>query len=157
MPKAPPLEPPTWFLQDTPPEVIQGLEDARRLNYRVRIFYGDRNTGQLWEDEWDVVGYVGRSQGPAQRVPLLLCSRRSTGGLAIMVDHIMRLIVNRQEVYRHPLYVLPEYQVGSPWQRAKQAGYTCGVYRNGENVANFKNEEAARRWIAFMRGERLGK
>ena len=38
-----------------------------------------------------------------------------------------------------------------------RAGYTHAVDIDGENHANFKSEAQARRWVAFMLGERATK
>ena len=55
---------------------------------RVAIFYGDPRTGKLWGDV--EVGTVGRSTGTT-KVPLLIKTKRSYGGGAILVNNILRI------------------------------------------------------------------
>ena len=64
---------------------------------RVRLFLGDPETGRDWGEENDVTGYVGRSTGPS-KVPLLLATRRSMGGGAILVDCVLRMLVDGCEI-----------------------------------------------------------
>lgn len=92
----------TWFTPGTPPEVEHILEDARRSKQRLRITLGDRETGKQWGDR-AMVGAIGRSMGP-MRVPLLISSRRSHGGQAILTDCIVKIetSLGKQELYRHP-------------------------------------------------------
>jgi hypothetical protein len=47
------------------------LETDRKNQRKIRLFYGDTQTGQSWFDEHDVVGRIGRSTGSI-KVPLLV-------------------------------------------------------------------------------------
>ena len=97
----------TYFHPETPQEIREILETARRKGTRIRVHYGDTVTGRDWEERYDVAGRVGRSMGPC-KVPILLHNRRSMGGGA-MLDHcIVRIrFANAREggdLYRHPKY-----------------------------------------------------
>ena len=142
----------TYYREGMPSAVINGLESARINRYRVRVFYGDAKTGHDWKKQFDVVGTVSRSTGHIP-IPILLASPRSTSGAAILCDGIVRLIVNSHEVYRHPKYKMPAFTL----KAGSLKGYPAEVYDRKGVCARFSSEAKAKRWIAFMRGERLGK
>lgn len=81
--------------------------------------------------------------------PLLIPNKRSTGGGAILVKKIVRLILDGHEVYRHPKYTLPEFEI--------KLGEGVEVFHGGGVYARFLTETKAKRWIEFMRGERMAK
>lgn len=103
----------------TDPEVVRVLEScrnaARHLRPRIRIHYGDVETGQDWGDMYDVAGYVGRSAGRLP-IPLLINNINSMGGGGIMTQHIVRIrYANRRQggdLYRHPQYTPPVREDG---------------------------------------------
>lgn len=144
-----------YYHDTTPPEVIQHIERALANGSKVRLFYGDRETGKNWMEENDVCGRIGSSMGP-KKIPLIIRSERSHGGPGILPDCIVCLFINGREVYRHPEFKFPEIRIAhegvypkSPW----------AAYVDGEKnpSARFKSELAAKRWSQFMRGERMGK
>ena len=53
----------TYYHDTTPRAVINALEAAYNSGERIRLWYGDRETGRGWHDENDVCGTVGRSTG----------------------------------------------------------------------------------------------
>jgi len=61
------------------------LNRARENRIRIVVDYGDVKTGESWGEQYDIVGYVGRSTGRI-KVPLLVFNSRSLGGGA-MLDH----------------------------------------------------------------------
>ena len=142
----------TTFHDETPAAVAEALERARATGERVRFWLGDPETGEDWGEENDVTGKVGRSTGQV-KVPLLLANSRSRGGGAILTQNIIRLQVAGREVYRaanyrEAVYTLRHEGPGDLRER---------VYRDGVNVANFKTQRAALRWIDFMTGKRATK
>lgn len=141
----------TTYHDETPKEVAQALEDARAKMQRVRIFYGDRISGRDWCEENDVTGRIGRSCGP-EKVPILSHHARSIGGGAILDHCIVRLQIDGREVWRHANYGVEfELKHEGPGDLRER------VYADGVPVANFRTEPQARRWMAFMRGERRTK
>ena len=145
--------PPTHYHADTPATVRQLIDSLIHTGRRVRLFYGDSQTGRDWGEEHMVTGTIGRSTGN-QPIPLMIASRHSMGGDCILCHCIVRLLVNGREVYRHPNYHQPAYTIG-PRHPTLPKEYTTSVYANGANVANFRKESSARRWIQFMTGERM--
>lgn len=99
----------THYHEKTPQDVIDVLEEARAKRWRLRIYYGNTLIGRDWNEEYDVLGRVGRSTGPL-KVPLLLYNRRSICG-SPMLDHCIVRIrfsnmdLNRgDDLYRHHNY-----------------------------------------------------
>ena len=148
----------TCYHSKTDEQVVNVLEKARIARTRIRIFFGDTETGRDWLEEFETVGYIGRSCGEI-KVPLLLLSSRSDGGCAVLDHCIVKIMVGREIVYRHPHYHLGNLTIGScPEVIGKtvmaKAGYTTGVYHDGKNIANFKTGAKAQKYVAFLRGER---
>jgi hypothetical protein len=92
----------------TPERVAQLIAGLSR-DTRIRVHYGDAETGQDWGDLYDVAGYIGRTTG--DQSPILLNNRRSMGG-GMLLDHcIVRVrYANRRDggdLYLHPTYTPP--------------------------------------------------
>lgn len=151
----------TFYDHRTPYDVIEILEAARKTGSRVRLFFGDTETGRDWLEEYDVTGTVSRSMGP-HKIPILISNRRSTGGGAILDHCILRILVNGVEKYRNPNYQEPDFVIiPTPESNAitmaehrkySKLPYTVKV--NGLGHAAFKSKDAADRWVDFMRGKR---
>lgn len=144
----------TTYQCKTPQAVRNILENARATGRRLRLFYGDRDTGRDWLEENDVLGTIGRSTGDV-KVPLLIPTARSMGGTAILCDCIVRIVdaKTKRELYVHPKYHLPTLAI----QAEAEAGYSTMVTANDAPHAQFRTEAAAARYVAFMRGERMAK
>lgn len=158
----------TWYRTGTPKAVAAILEaarasfsDEREHGTILRLFYGDPETGRDWAEEYDCVGFIGRSTGP-KRVPLmmepLLDDVRSiiTSGCggAINTVNVLRIIDVRraEEVYRAKNYVLPQFAIDT---KKGSGRYPVIVKREGTAVATFETHEQAAQWIAFMQGFRV--
>lgn len=160
----------TYYHVNTPEAVISELEKARAFGRRIRVFYGyteteaDGEPGTSWDEENDVVGYVGRSTGSV-KVPLLVYNKRSTGGGALL-DHCIVAILGQGGgwLYRHPAFRVRA--MTCKWLKAGDdhfPEYAAEVLRalpekdGGEVVARFRSIEKAGRWLAFMTGKRFSK
>jgi hypothetical protein len=144
-----------YFHADTPLEVVQALNTARLARTRVRLSYGDTETGRDWLEEHDVEGTIGNSTGPL-RVPLLIPTSRSHGGPALPDQCIVKIRETRsgKVLYRHPKYhtgtvtireIGPDETCGTESLRA--LGYTHAVDVDGTNHANFRSRKAAERFV----------
>ena len=91
----------TTYHDDTPQAVIAYLETARQRKTRIRVFYGDVQTGKSWDDYYDTMGRVGRSTGKS-KIPLLIHNARSMGEGAILDHCIIRITIDKQVIYSHP-------------------------------------------------------
>jgi len=142
----------TSFDPHTPDQVKAILEDARLRHFRLRIYIGDRETGLDWNEEHDVLGYIGRSMGPI-RVPLLLRTRASSGGPAILTACIVKLqsAGDRRVLWQHPAYHSRTFSIGP----AVNEGYTEAAYRSGSLHAQFKKSGDAGKFIDKMLGRRM--
>lgn len=93
-----------WYNIDTCNDVIYALENARRYNQRIHIFFcypeekdvptdwGSKfSAKEIWLEEYDTIGRMGRSSG-STRVPLLIKSSSAYGGGAIITDRIGLII-----------------------------------------------------------------
>lgn len=98
-----------FYDKRTSQEVINVIESARADGRRVRLSYGDTETGRDWQEQHDIVGRIGRSTGPVN-VPILMHNRRSIGGPAILDCWIVRIVssVGGRVLYQHPKYYVQE-------------------------------------------------
>lgn len=126
----------------TPWELVRHLERAREQGGKVRLFYGDAQTGK----ERDVEGRLGRSMGPL-KVPLILAPRANHG--SALLDHcIVRLRVDGHEVCRHPCYHQGRIELAN----SSLATHPFAVEVDGAPHANFKTELARRKHVDFITG-----
>lgn len=137
------------FDKNTPDRVVRVLLNLmnQRPRQRVRLFYGDQKTGRDYCEEYDTMGYIGRSGGRVS-IPLLINNKNSSGGPGILTGSIVRITVNRMDYYRHPKYHIGKVEL-------KPSVYSTvpyGVFINGKNYANFKTAEKARKWAEFIQG-----
>lgn len=72
----------TYYHEKSSDKVIMKLEQLRQNNTRIVLDYGNTETGESWNERFDVTGYIGRSTG-ASKIPILLYNKISIGGPAI--------------------------------------------------------------------------
>ncbi len=140
----------TCYHADTPETVIELLEVVRLNQRKVRLFYGDPQTGQSWFDEHDVIGRVGRSTGPI-KVPLLI-EPGEIGGPALLDQCIIRIDSPRKTLYQHEQFRVGEVALvrsplkfNQPWT----------VLIDQILQARFEDKRQAQRYIEFLQGERF--
>lgn len=137
-------------------KVLSSLVHSGR---RVRIWYGDTETGRSWNEEYEVTGTIGRSTGKIA-IPLLIKNSRSYGGGALLDDCIIRIddIKEKRTIYQldnfHVEKLEVEIESGSEYPYRVMQHKDSGEV---QNVANFKDSNAALRWIDFMNGDRYCK
>jgi len=151
----------TSFHPATPPNVRRVLERARNQDTLVRVFYGDTLTGRDWGEEFDTVGYVGRSTG-TQKVPLLIERLlhgqrfvRACGGNAILDHCIVRIMdaTSGRDLYRHALYTPPQFVVSRVSDQSQvKMGLPYEVFREGTCCARFKTFEETCLYVSFILG-----
>jgi hypothetical protein len=140
----------TFLHAETPFEVVVSLRAAWHGKRKIRLFLGDPETGLDWNEESDVIGYLGRSMGPI-KVPLLLKSRRSDGGPALFDHCIVKLTDAAGNLFwQHPNYHCRAFSI----EPGDLPRYVATVKRDGEIITRFKKPGQAEKWVAFMRGER---
>ena len=138
--------------------VMKALESAYNNGERVRIWYG--SNGNVWHEEYDVIGYVGRSGGSV-KTPLLVYNKRSYGGGAILVDSVVKVVTTDGKVlYSDPEYSIPEYTaIGDEvWIENNAETYTGhGTSGYATLWARCESENHAERLAGFMSGKRFSK
>lgn len=108
----------TCYHAETPTKVREILETyaANGRGTRLRVHYGDVETGRDWLDEHDVEGYIGTTTGPL-RSPLIVSRANALGGSTILDQCIVRIRFASRAVggdlYRHPKYHVDEAQARS--------------------------------------------
>lgn len=129
--------------------------------FRLRIFYGDIHTGRSWNEEYDVAGIIGRSNGKI-KIPILLRRKDSNYGRALLLSSVIRIddIEEKRTLWKlsnfhvEPMEIIyyPDDPNGLPYNvmQTKDSGVRI-------NVANFKTAKQAQRWIDFMEGKRYSK
>ena len=147
----------TSYKTETPQTVINALERARRERFRVRLWYGNRNTGRAWAEEHDVTGYIGRSTGRV-KIPLIVHNSRSMGGPGLLDDCIVRIdrIDTGETLYQHPEFTSRFEQRRVIEERGTQPTRLPFRVQNDdrETAALFPSFDKAARWLDFMNGER---
>lgn len=139
--------------EKTPNRVATLLNNLTMSKQRVRIVYGNPDTGKDWLEEHDVVGTIGKSTGN-KPIPLLIHNARSFGGGAIL-DHCILKIVDvksKRVLYQHEKYLAPKFEIGF---LAITGQYSVTV--DGKVQANFKTEKKAQNYIDFMLCKRMKK
>ena len=144
-----------YFNDETGDKVKTVLTECYNNQCRVRIWYGDIDTGVSWLDEYDVVGTIGRSSGQA-KIPLLIKNSRSSGGGGILCHCIIRIdvISSGRTIYKHPLFNVPLLTVATNNDNDTKNKYPFIVSKNNELQARFKSEKQAYNYVYFMTGER---
>lgn len=118
---------------------------------RVRLVYGDTDTGKDWLQEYDVLGSIGKSTGSNQAL-LLISNSRSTGGGTILEDCILKMVdvKSKKVLYQHDKYLAPKFEIVPSTD-----GYSVTV--DGNVQANFKIQKQAQNYVDFMLCKRMSK
>ena len=145
-------------------KVITALETARQTGKRVRFWYGDTDTGRSWNDEYDIIGRIGRSSGTYSE-PLVIAKSNSWGGPAILTDKIIRIDdteTGRIMYKQYNFHVEPMTVDKTTYPSLLEKGYLFQVNQKKDdgtvmNIANFKTEKSANNFVKFMVGDRYCK
>lgn len=142
------------FSDNTNDRVKQVLTSCYNRKNRIRIVYGDVTTGESYLDEYEILGYVGKSTG-TKPVALLINNSRSFGGGSILTDIILKIVdtQTKQVLFQHKNYVMPVLTK----KISSHSNYLYDVIYNGELVARFKTEKQANNYIDFMQCKRMSK
>jgi hypothetical protein len=135
----------TFYDSETPMEVVRILEESRRNKLRLRLHYGDTETGRDWMDAWGVTGHISRSMGPI-KIPIMVSSSRAMGGGGILDHCIVRIrtAAGNRELYRHPKYNQPKVSL---LVEDMKLPYPFKVFLDGELTAGFENAEKRSNWL----------
>ena len=139
----------TSYHADTPDIVAEIIDNARIAGQKIRLWYG--SGGHTWPEEYDTVGYIGRSTGPI-KVPLLLSRKTSIDGSTIIDHCICRIDVKNEKnqiitIYRDPKIMQYHYQV-------RGRGLEVWNIERNERYAICDTPQQAQRLTAFLNGNR---
>lgn len=141
----------TAYHVDTEDKVVTILENAIQNHFRVRLVYGDRETGKVWNETYDIMGYIGRSCGSI-RIPLLVHNSRSTGGGALLDTCILGIMDTEEKRW---LYKADNINFG---EHSIRQGEGCfHLFINGDRYVTTETEEQAQRFSDFLLCKRNAK
>lgn len=142
----------THYPATAPDELILVLEDARINGRRIRLFYGDDETGIDFLEEYDIIGRIGRTGGIVKS-PILLKRENSSGGPLISADIVLKVTdaKTKKVLYQHPMYQEPYFVI-----RKNESKKMYDLIYNGQThaVFPFGEEQRMENYIKFMKGER---
>ena len=138
------------FTPGTELAVIVLVSLAVKTGQRVRIWYGDPQTGESWEIEDNVTGVI--VEGPEG----LSLKKQVTSKYSRLIptDCIVRLIIGSVEVYKHPDFRQPEYCIEEQ-EKFTPAPWWVSEHRSMIVVKRFYTRVEAERWIEYMKGQRM--
>ncbi len=144
-----------YFNDETSDKVKECIEYCYNSKLRIRIWYGDADTGESWLEEYDTMGTIGRSTGQQKR-PLLIKNSCSNGGGGILCHCIIRIdvISSKRTIYKHPLFYVPTLGVYPNLDEDTKTKYPFIVLKYGTIQARFKSRTSAYNYIDFMTGDR---
>ncbi len=106
----------TFYELNTDNKVIEVLENARKSESRIRIFYGDTITGEDWLEDYDTMGIVSRTYGNI-KTPILLKRKNSTGGESILTENIVKITIDKRIYYIHDKYHIDFNKLTSDYEK----------------------------------------
>jgi hypothetical protein len=126
----------------TSKKVIEVLERCRKNRIRVKLNYGNIQTGKSWNEEHDTIGYVSMSKGYEARFPILVYNERAYGGGSLMDDNVLKITESKgsRVLYEAENFQLSTFEI----KESTEAGYTHSLYIGGELYSNHKTERAAK-------------
>jgi hypothetical protein len=140
----------TWHHPAALPEVCKIIDRCIKNGTRVRLFYGDTDTGREWGEENDVLGTVGRTAGPLKS-PILV-SKGGCSGAAILEHCILKIMDadTRRVLWVHDRYQAPVFSIR---EDDKYPKLPFAASMDGQTCARFTSFAKAAAWVAFMSGE----
>ena len=135
----------TTYNDKTPIAVATLLESIRKSGKRCTLSYGDSETGRDWLEEYDIAGTIGRSTG-SMKIPLMIATRRSSGGLGILDHCIVRIRIGETAVWQHAKYHTGQITIG----QRDVVEYPYILERDGVLHAAFKTELSRSRYISKL-------
>ena len=85
---------------NTDKKIVSILDDAIINRKRLKLDYGNTETGENWNECYDIIGRIGRSTGTI-KIPLLILTSRSYGGGAILDSSIIKITDKKTGIIGH--------------------------------------------------------
>ena len=147
----------THFHEETTEQVKRVLLHAQANRLRIRLFYGDKDTGKSWHEENDVCGYIGNTTG-SQKHAILRYNSRSIGGGMILDHCIVAIQCGKEYLYKHENFDVGQWCIkdsGAIKNITDLRKFT--VFVGDKEQATFLEHKKAVRYMNFMKGERAAK
>lgn len=133
------------------------LKAAYYNQIRVRLWYGSHQTGGSYNEEYDIIGYIGKSTG-TEPAFLLVFDRRSMGGRAVYPEQLVGVqeVQSKRFLYKHAKFNKPEFFL---FKKSEILYEVRAVLGSGEIItwATFTNSKEAKAYADFMNGKRMRK
>ena len=141
--------------------LLNTLLNSYNFKFRIRIWYGDLETGRSWNEEYDTMGIIGRTTGKI-KTPILINNSRSYGGLPVSIGSVIRIddIKGKKTLWKVSNFHVEDmkvYEIFDNKNYKYQVSKLAEDSRQWEAQANFKTEKQAYNWIDFMNGKRYRK
>jgi hypothetical protein len=139
----------TWHHPDALPEVSKIIDRCIKNGTRVRLFYGDTNTGHEWGEENDVLGTIRRTTGPLKS-PIMIPKGEHSGSK--ILEHCLLKIMDADThsvLWVHKHYQTPAFAITE--DHTPKLPFMATM--NGQLKARFTSFAKAAAWVAFMSGE----
>lgn len=134
----------------TKPEVQQAITKAHEDKTKIRIFYGDGDTGQAWCENYGVLGYVKPSRG-LESIPLIVQSKRSKGGPMIVMELLVGIFNTDTG---QPMYAHKNFETGIfTYKKVDNMYVVRRQFSNetrGSMMEMFETSDKANKYCQFM-------
>lgn len=140
------------FDKRIPLKVCKVLSDYVNTSQRIRIFVGNPVTGKDECHEEAVLGYVTADRFGDKRVWFRPASSISDIDYRLSADdhaRIIRITVDKVDVYRHPKYHIGKITFGL----SGRFSTPYAVFIDGKDHGHFKTQEKAKKWADFIQGK----
>lgn len=126
---------------NTDKKIVSILDDAIINRKRLKLDYGNTETGESWNECYDIIGRIGRSTGTI-KIPLLILTSRSYGGGAILDSSIIKItdVKTRNVLYKNQNYKEKVFNIVP----SDLPDYTVNVNINGKLYSRHKSERSAK-------------
>lgn len=133
---------PLAYHVETSKAVIDALEYCRKNRIRVKLNYGDIDTGKSWNEEHGTTGYISMSKGNEARFPILVHNERSYGGGGLMDNCILKIQESKggRIYYKATNFQQTTFEIVP----SDLPEYTHNVNINGKLYSRHRTERAAK-------------
>ena len=135
---------PIAYESDTPEQLVKELEICRKNRVRIKVNYGDPETGKSWNEEHQTIGYIGLSRGREARFPILVFNERSMGGGSLITGKILKLEATNSGyvLYKADNFIPTVIEIKENKEAVESPKYE--VYLDGKLYASCKNQRDAK-------------
>lgn len=145
------------YASNTPPRLVKLLERLRRSGRRVRIFYGDRETGLDVLKDKNTIGIISTTSSSEGRL-ILKYRKNSLKGIELQEDQIVKITLDGNPVFVHPNYHQPMFNVYDSYaqESSKHSSFVVETLYNGviETRTTKNTRKEAENYVDFLKGIR---